>query len=211
MLSKKIILMSLIVFEIATCSFCAIVEAKPQKPSPTIITQSTFQTAEVYFAAGVKKYNKKDYQGALADFNRTIELAPNVSQPYNNRGLLRAEVIKDYRGALADYNRAIQIDPNFANAYNNRGILQSTRFQDNQKALNDFNRAIQLNIDYANAYGNRGQLKYAFLKDRTGGFLDIQKAARLHKKQGNINKYREMVEILNKWRQSDKKSQQVRL
>ena len=34
------------------------------------------EAAEKYFKLGKQKYNKKDYQGAIADYDKTIELDP---------------------------------------------------------------------------------------------------------------------------------------
>ena len=48
--------------------------------------------AEKYFKLGEQKYNKKDYQGAIADLDKVIELNPkyfdayNTQQPKNNYG-----------------------------------------------------------------------------------------------------------------------------
>ena len=56
------------------------------------------------------KYNSKDFSGAIADFNRAIEIDSNQSSYYVNRGQAKYE-LKDYMGALADYKKAIEIDP----------------------------------------------------------------------------------------------------
>jgi len=38
---------------------------------------SSGQTAEDYFNSGQDKSNKEDYYGAIADFNKAIELTPD--------------------------------------------------------------------------------------------------------------------------------------
>ena len=79
------------------------------------------QTAEEYFNSGFEKAEAKDFYGAIADYNKTIELDPNDAYAYVNRGFSK-NVLKDYFGAISDYTKAIELDPNFAGAYGNRGI-----------------------------------------------------------------------------------------
>ena len=79
------------------------------------------QSAEDYFNSAQKKDNLKDYKGAIADYTKVIELAPNNINSYYNRGTSKAN-LKDYKGAIADYTKAIELSPNFAAAYYNRGI-----------------------------------------------------------------------------------------
>ena len=54
---------------------------------------------------------------AIADFNKAIQLDPNLAGAYNNRGVVYSETGK-YKPAIADFNKAIQLDPNLADAYN---------------------------------------------------------------------------------------------
>ena len=44
------------------------------------------EAAEKYFKLGVEKYNKKDYQGAIADYDKAIELNPKYFDAYYKRG-----------------------------------------------------------------------------------------------------------------------------
>ena len=43
----------------------------------------------------------KDYQEALKDYDKAIELNPNSSEAYNNRGACK-QYMKDYEGAMSD-------------------------------------------------------------------------------------------------------------
>ena len=67
----------------------------------------------------------KNYDAALADYTRALELDPNLAQAYNNRGTTYA-ILKNYDAALADYTRALELDPNYAQAFNNRGTTYAT-------------------------------------------------------------------------------------
>ena len=48
--------------------------------------------AEKYFKLGEQKYNKKDYQGAIADLDKVIELNPKYFDAYNNRGVVKGKL-----------------------------------------------------------------------------------------------------------------------
>jgi serine/threonine protein kinase len=80
---------------------------------------------------GVLKAQKlHDIQGAIADFNRAIDLNPTVAKvavAYYNRGTLKNDELNDTKGALADLDRAIEIDTNYANAYHQRGRLKGDK------------------------------------------------------------------------------------
>ncbi len=71
------------------------------------IAEAKQPTASDRFASGIQKYRKGDVQGALADFNRAIELDPKYAIAYYGRGFLAVEKLQDLQGALADFNRAI--------------------------------------------------------------------------------------------------------
>ncbi|MGO9173721.1 MAG: tetratricopeptide repeat protein [Rhodomicrobium sp.] len=70
-------------------------------------------------ASGNAYYEKQDYDHAIADFTKAIDLAPDYAA-YNNRGNAYY-VRKDYDNAIADYTKAIDLAPNDAVAYHNRG------------------------------------------------------------------------------------------
>ena len=161
---------------------------------------------ENYFISAQRKYGKKDYKGAMADYTRAIEIDPNFAQGYGGRGTVKHLQLKDYRGALADYNRAIQLRPDLAIVHNFRGDLKAEKLQDYQGALADYNRAIEIDQTLAIAYGGRSELKHDRLNDRAGGIADAQQAARLFKQQGDLENHQIATGILRKWQQTDKKS-----
>jgi len=97
---------------------------------------------------------KGDYEKAISDFTKAIELSPENSETYNNRGF--AYMNKGYYDeALADFNKAIEINPKYSKAYNNRGLsYYNKKLYD--EAISDFNKAIELDPKYSKAYNNRG-------------------------------------------------------
>lgn len=172
------------------------------------IAKNTSLKASDYLKSGEQKYDKKDFRGALADFEQAIQLDPNYARAYNARGFVKhrppSAQFHNFKSALADQDRAIQLDPSIANFYDNRGNLKTDEFKDHQGAMTDFNRAIQLDPNYAKMYGNRGELKHNILNDKAGGIADVQKAVRLFKQQGNMEQYGVAIGILKKWQENGK-------
>lgn len=143
------------------------------------IAQNTTPRADDYFASGVQKSKQGDDRGALADYNRAIELNANYAVAYNNRGNLKYNKLQDVPGALADYDRAIALDPNSARAYYNRGVLKKNKLQDFAGALTDYDRAIAIDPSSARAYYNRGALKKDNFLDDRGALADYDRAIAL--------------------------------
>ncbi len=69
-----------------------------------VTSLSYCQTAEEYFNKANNKSDSKDYQGAIVDYTKAIELNPNYSDAYVNRGDTKTK-IQDFQGALAEENR----------------------------------------------------------------------------------------------------------
>ena len=91
---------------------------------------------------------------AIEAYSHTIELNPNNSATYNNRGV--AYNIKSESDlAIADFSKAIEINSDHAEAYYNRGLAYSDK-GDYDPAVKDFSKAIEINPDFAIAYNNRG-------------------------------------------------------
>jgi|GEM_PF-864430 len=111
-------------------------------------------SAEDYLKAGNEFYNKGEYDQAISDFTKAIELKPDYALAYCNRGNSRDEK-GEYDQAIADYTKAIELNPDYAGAYNNRGISWKNKGE-YDKAIADYTEAIALKPIYAEAYNNRG-------------------------------------------------------
>jgi tetratricopeptide (TPR) repeat protein len=64
----------------------------------------------VYNIRGIAYGKKGEYDNAIADYTRAIEIDPNDAWAYCNRGGAYDEK-GDYDKAIADYTQAIEIDP----------------------------------------------------------------------------------------------------
>ncbi|WP_295621272.1 tetratricopeptide repeat protein [Chamaesiphon sp. GL140_3_metabinner_50] len=85
-----------------------------------------------------------DRQGALADYNRAIDLEPNFTTAYLHRGLFRENRLNFPLGAFLDYNRAVELDPTYVKAYLNRGSLRCRKMNDAYIGIGDLRQAARL-------------------------------------------------------------------
>jgi protein O-mannosyl-transferase len=114
--------------------------------------------ASLYNNRGNAKNNIKDFQGAIEDFTKAIELKPNYVFAYNNRGNAY-KTIGDPDKAIKDFNKAIELSPNTAEAYYNRGNSYYKN-GDFEMAIENFNKAIELNPNLVETYFNLGNVYY---------------------------------------------------
>ena len=94
--------------------------------SPLVIANAN-PLATQYFNQGVEKYEVGNYQGAIADWNKAIEINPQDALAYYNRGLAKYDS-GDHQGAIVDYNKAIEINPQYSLAYLNRGAANLGKY-----------------------------------------------------------------------------------
>ena len=134
---------------------------------------TTSHGAIFYYNRGIAKQVKGNLDGAIADYDRAIELNPRYAHAYTNRG--RAKRVKgNLDGALADYDRAIELDPDDVRAYCNRGFAKWTMGHLDD-ALADYDRAIELDPNDARVYNLRGFTKRT-MGDLDGALADYNRA-----------------------------------
>ncbi|NJM73590.1 MAG: tetratricopeptide repeat protein, partial [Scytonema sp. RU_4_4] len=142
-------------------------------------TFARLKRAEVFISSGGAKAKRKDYQGAIADYNQALLINANNPDAYFRRSIAYYD-LKKYQVALEDLNKVVQLSPKNAKAYNNRGVIRSD-LGDKQAALSDINQAIQLDPKLAIAYYNRGNLRDD-LGDKKAALADYNQAIQLDPK-----------------------------
>ena len=133
------------------------------------------QSAEGYLDAGIEKGRSGDYQEAIADYNKAIEIIPQYASAFGNRGSAKL-ALKDYQGSIADFNNVLEIDAKDALAYFSRGFAKS-HLRNYRGAVADFNKAIEIIPQFAPAYSARGYIRGAKFGNDIGACQDYKKAA----------------------------------
>lgn len=114
--------------------------------------------AELYLWRGNTWYSRREYEKAINDYNKTIEINSNCELAFYNRGLAWVAK-KEYDKAIVDYTKAISFNSNYADVYyNERGIAWKAKKEYN-KAIADYSKAVEINVNFENAYYNRGLAK----------------------------------------------------
>lgn len=92
-----------------------------------------------------------DFEGAIEDYNRFLELRNEEEHPYalNNRGYARFR-LGDLQAAIKDINQSLDIDPANAYAFRNRALVYLQMGMDSLACL-DLKKATDLG--YENLYG----------------------------------------------------------
>ena len=70
---------------------------------------------ESLFERGTEKINRGDYQSAIADLDRVIELDPNYIEAYCSRGMAEFG-LGNLERAIAQFDLALQVAPRHADA-----------------------------------------------------------------------------------------------
>ena len=87
---------------------------------------------------GNARMDKRDFDGAIEDCSRAIEIDPEYVRAWNNRGI--AQLRKNNRNeALKDFTRTIELDPNNPRICNNLGLVYG-RLGNADEALATFRR-----------------------------------------------------------------------
>jgi len=94
--------------------------------------------AGAYYNRGVAYAKQQKYNEEIKDYDKAIELNPDLAEAYYNRGLAYV-VLGKYNRAIEDFNKAIELNPDDAEAYNNRGLVYA-RLGEHERAREDMLR-----------------------------------------------------------------------
>ena len=91
-----------------------------------------------------------DFEKAIENYNKAIELDGDFIKAYNNRGIAYADK-KDFDKAIENYDKAIELQPHYAPACCNRGEAWLHK-QEWNKARKDLTKARELNVDIITSF-----------------------------------------------------------
>ena len=98
--------------------------------------------ATAYLGRGTAHLKAFNFDSAIADFTRAIELEPNDASAYTNRGSAHYEK-GEFAHAIADLNKALEINPKSALAYCNLGWTYEA-MGDERKAIAHYRKALEI-------------------------------------------------------------------
>ena len=105
---------------------------------------------------GVLLFNNQQYDEAIVNFKKALELNPNLINAYNYLGRAFNQK-KQFNEAIAFFQKAIQINPTDPTAYINLGILLQNMNQ-HEKAIECFRAALRFIPNLYQAYDYLGLL-----------------------------------------------------
>jgi type IV pilus biogenesis/stability protein PilW len=135
----------------------------------------------VHIERGLTYLSQGQFEWAIAEYDKAIELDPNLAEAYVRRAFVY-KVLGQYEQAMADYDKAIELSPNNAMFYNDRGFAYAEQEQ-YESAIRDYNKAIELSPDHPNidyAYNNRG-FAYGNLEKYDQALHDFERAITLNR------------------------------
>jgi len=148
--------------------------------------------AVAYNTRGNVYSDLKQYDKAIADYNKAIELDPTgecgigkKGAAYYNRGLAYSG-LKQYDKAISDYNKAIELNSGDAEAYASRGIInlvlgkKNEGISDLNKSTENYTAEINKNPNDSFLYNNRGW-SYLWLDECEKAKSDFEKSIEIDK------------------------------
>jgi lipoprotein NlpI len=106
--------------------------------------------AIAYYNRGNARAAKGDHDGAIADYDAVLKLAPKNARAHNNRGTVYRDK-GDSEHAFADFAEAVKLNPRDADAQYNLGNAYAAK-GDTARAIAAYGAAIMADRRNANAY-----------------------------------------------------------
>ncbi len=142
----------------------------------------TVGEAQELYKRGVARSQIGDYQGAILDYTKALEINPNWAEVLYHRGFASYK-LQDYRNADLDYTKALFLDPYLVEVYYYRGLCR-IKLRYIQAGMEDYTKALEINPNFAHIYYQRG-LVYLELQEHRLARLDFRKAAQLFAEKGD--------------------------
>ena len=142
-----------------TCFSIGISKAEEIIGACSVIVARNPRVAEAYYNRGVARMRLNQLDGALADFNKSIELNPKDPDAWTNRGLDTTGLGKP-DDAVSDFSKAVELDDLNGQAYSNRGLVY-LKLGRTAEAEEDLKKAARLGVTEAEDYLKSKGIVYA--------------------------------------------------
>jgi tetratricopeptide (TPR) repeat protein len=135
--------------------------------------------ADGYHGRGFTYFAKNQYDLAIADFTKALELDPNYLVAHYNRGVAYFD-LGQYDQAIADFTKAMELGLKGKGSYHIRGLAYAKQGQ-YDLAIADFSKVLELDPKDAATYNNRG-ISYLLKGQYKQTIADLTKAIELDSK-----------------------------
>ncbi|MDJ1183724.1 CHAT domain-containing protein [Roseofilum casamattae] len=109
---------------------------------------------EVWLERGNTQFMQGDLLGAIASYDKALEIKPDYHEAWYNRGLALGNLGR-YEDAIASYDKALEIKPDDHQAWYSRGVTLGNLGR-NEDAIASYDKALEIKPDYYEAWINRG-------------------------------------------------------
>jgi tetratricopeptide (TPR) repeat protein len=154
--------------------------------------------AAKYLSDGLTLSHKNDLVGALAKFNKALQLDPRNANAYNARAWFRIHK-GDFKGAAEDCSESLRLKPDNAATYECLGdVLAEKDDPDLDGAIADYGKALKLSPQDAPVYTKRA-IERSIKGDFPGSIEDASEAIQIN--PGDLRAYnvRGLSRYYNKW------------
>ena len=163
------------------------------------------ENAMDYFNLGLKSTSTRT---KIQYFTKALDLAPNLTEAYEKRGLLYFFQGK-FDNVIHDFQTFIELSPPKSEAYRMLG-MGYLKIGDLQSAIDNFTRAIEIDPDHASSYSNRAEAHFL-----SGNYdltiLDSSRAIKLGGDPRDIaNAYRNRAKAFRKTGSNDLSAADIR-
>jgi tetratricopeptide (TPR) repeat protein len=169
-----LVILFVLVLSVLSFSRCKVWKDNLTLWDDVVSKQDHFQVG--YYNRGISYYGMKQWDKAIADYTKAIELDPQYTDAYYNRGV-SWDNAGEWEKAIADYSKAIELDPGYSKAYDNRGVICG-KIGKLDMAIADCSKAIETDPKSAEAYDNRG-LAYSYRGEWDKAIADYTRATEL--------------------------------
>ncbi len=128
--------------------------AQFQASQGQVDAQSTPESVEDWFERGLQQANLGDLEGAIASWDKALDLNPTMTQAWHNRGSALGQLGR-LEEALTSFDHALELDPDDFQTWNAKGNVYYN-LQQWQAALACWDKTIALQPNYYQAWYNRG-------------------------------------------------------
>ncbi|MCJ7626497.1 MAG: tetratricopeptide repeat protein, partial [Anaerolineaceae bacterium] len=173
--SSRILMLAILAISLA---LFAVACGGGDEPVPTSLPAPTQETesAQDHIEAAAAYYADGDYEQAIAELEKFIELQPDNTDAHTNLALAYF-MSGDYENAAAAWTDVIGFEPANAAAYYERG-KSYFNLKNHTQAIDDLTQAIELDPTTADAYRIRGK-SHAFMENYAQAIADFTQTIKL--------------------------------